>query len=199
MRAVFISSTFRDMQFERDAVQTRVLPRLNDFLSRYAETAHFGDLRWGVNTTDLESDESSKKVLRVCLDQIDDCKPYMIVFIGERYGWIPSRELLQEVALLKGIDADKIKENTSVTELEIEYGALLHPDLEGRILFYFRNPFDDSKMTEAEKADYLAESPLHAERVRKLKQAVMEKYPQFVRTYDVVSTKKNANSKAWKL
>lgn len=195
MRAVFISSTFRDMQFERDAVQTRVLPRLNDFLSRYAETAHFGDLRWGVNTTDLESDESSKKVLRVCLDQIDDCKPYMIVFIGERYGWIPSRELLQEAALLKGIDADKIEANTSVTELEIEYGALLHPDLEGRILFYFRNPFDDSKMTEAEKADYLAESPLHAERVRKLKQAVMEKYPQFVRTYDVVFDEKERKLK----
>lgn len=195
MRAVFISSTFRDMQFERDAVQTRVLPRLNDFLSRYAETARFGDLRWGVNTTDLESDDSSKKVLRVCLDQIDDCKPYMIVFIGERYGWIPSRELLREAALLKGMQAEKIEENTSVTELEIEYGALLHPDLEGRILFYFRNPFDDSKMTEKEKADYRAESPLHAERVEKLKKTILEKYPSYVRTYDVFFDEKERKLK----
>ena len=76
MKLVFVSSTFRDMQFERDALNTRVVPRINHFLERYSETVHFGDLRWGVNTTELESEESSKKVLKACLDQIDDCKPY---------------------------------------------------------------------------------------------------------------------------
>lgn len=185
MRAVFVSSTFRDMQFERDALLTRVVPRMNDFLSRYAETVHFADLRWGVNTTELESEESSKKVLSVCLDQIDDCKPYMIVFVGERYGWIPSRDLLASAALLKGMEPEKIGENTSVTELEIEYGALLNPDFEGRILFYFRNPFDMSEMTDAERASYQSESELHREKVESLKKNILEKYPDFVRYYDV--------------
>ncbi|MBE6594826.1 MAG: DUF4062 domain-containing protein [Ruminococcaceae bacterium] len=185
MKLVFVSSTFRDMQFERDALHTRVVPRMNQFLERYSETVHFGDLRWGVNTTELESEESSKKVLKVCLDQIEDCKPYMIVFIGERYGWIPSADLLHGAALLKGMDTSAIKENTSVTELEIEYGALLNPDLEGRVLFYFRNPFDMSQMTEAQRADYIAESPLHRERVEQLKAQIEETYPDYIRHYDV--------------
>lgn len=189
MRAVFVSSTFRDMQFERDALLTRVVPRMNAFLQKYAETVHFGDLRWGVNTTELESEESSKKVLRVCLDQIDDCKPYMIVFIGERYGWIPSADLLHGAALLKGMDVSKIAPDTSVTELEIEYGALLNPDLEGRILFYFRRPFDMSEMTPEERADYASESPLHREKVESLKRQILEKYPGFVRYYDVAFDK----------
>ena len=185
MRAVFVSSTFRDMQFERDALLTRVVPRMNAFLGQYAEEVHFGDLRWGVNTTELESEESSKKVLRVCLDQIDDCKPYMIIFIGERYGWIPSADLLHEAALLKGMDAEAISADTSVTELEIEYGALLNPDFEGRILFYFRNPFDMSAMTDAERASYVSESELHKSKVRELKERILEKYPDYVRHYDV--------------
>ena len=185
MKLVFVSSTFRDMQFERDALNTRVVPRINQFLERYSETVHFGDLRWGVNTTELESEESSKKVLKVCLDQIDDCKPYMIIFIGERYGWIPSRDLLHSAALLKGMDVSSIKEDTSVTELEIEYGALLNPDYEGRILFYFRNPFDMSEMTEEQKANYISESPLHKEKIEQLKAQIKEKYPDYIRYYDV--------------
>ena len=185
MKLVFVSSTFRDMQFERDALNTRVVPRINQFLERYSETIHFGDLRWGVNTTELESEESSKKVLKVCLDQIDDCKPYMIIFIGERYGWIPSADLLHGAALLKGMDVSAIKADTSVTELEIEYGALLNPDYEGRILFYFRNPFDMSAMSEKERADYISESPLHREKVEALKEEIRRKYPDYIRYYDV--------------
>lgn len=185
MRAVFVSSTFKDMQFERDMLNIRVIPRINDFLSKYAENVHFGDLRWGVNTTELESEESSKKILRVCLDQIDDCKPYMIVFVGERYGWIPSSKLIHEAAKLKGMDEHNIKDDISVTELEIEYGALLDPDFEGRILFYFRRPFDVSKMPIDEQNNYLAESPQHQEKINTLKKKILSKYEKYVRYYDV--------------
>ena len=101
MKLVFVSSTFKDMQFERDMLHTHVIPLLDSKLTRYGESVRFGDLRWGVNTTEYSEEESSKKVLKVCLDQIDDCKPYMIVFIGERYGWIPSQDLIKNAALLK--------------------------------------------------------------------------------------------------
>ena len=93
MRLVFVSSTFKDMQFERDELNIRLTPRINEFLLKYGENVCFSDLRWGVNTSELENEESSKKVLKVCLDEIDNAKPYMIVFIGERYGWIPSSTL----------------------------------------------------------------------------------------------------------
>ena len=183
MRLVFVSSTFKDMQFERDELNIRLSPRINDFLLKYGESVRFGDLRWGVNTSELESEESSKKVLKVCLDEIDNAKPYMIVFIGERYGWIPASSLLDEAMKMK--DIEDVPNDISVTNLEIEYGALLNPDYEGRILFYFRNPFDTSKMSEAERKVYESESPLHKEKLEALKKRIEELYPNYVRHYDV--------------
>lgn len=156
-----------------------VVPYLDNKLTKYGESIRFGDLRWGVNTSKLSEEESSKKVLKVCLDQIDDCKPYMIVFIGERYGWIPSQDLIKSAALLKNIE---IKEDISVTQLEIEYGALLNPDFEGRILFYFRE-LDKEGMSAEERRIYEAESPLHKEKITKLKEKIFKLYPNYVRTY----------------
>ena len=183
MRLVFVSSTFKDMQFERDELSIRLAPRINDFLAKYGESVRFGDLRWGVNTSELESEESSKKVLKVCLDEIDNAKPYMIVFVGERYGWIPSSSLLDEAMKMK--DITNVPNDISVTNLEIEYGALLNPDYEGRILFYFRRPFDTSKMSEEERKIYESESPLHKEKLEALKEKILKLYPEYVRYYDV--------------
>lgn len=182
MKLVFVSSTFKDMQYERDMLQTFAIPVLDNALRQYGEKAYFGDLRWGVNTTDLDSDEGSRKVLQVCLDQIDNCKPYMIVLVGERYGWIPAQELIDEACVLKGIE--KIKD-ISVTELEIDYGALLDPDFEGRVLFYFRN-LDKTGMTEQQCRDYEAESPVHLQKVEDLKRRIRETYPDHIRYYDAV-------------
>lgn len=180
MKLVFVSSTFKDMQFERDALNTYVAPLVDNRLAKHGEAVYFGDLRWGVNTTELDSEESSKKVLDVCLDEIDNCKPYMIVLIGERYGWIPSAELLHSAAVAKGIDTPT---DISVTQLEIEYGALLSPDYNGRILFYFRN-LDKTGMTEAERRDYEAESNIHREKLDALKEKIRAVYPDAIRYYD---------------
>lgn len=181
MRLVFVSSTFKDMQFERDELKNRVAPRIDSFLASYGENVHFGDLRWGVNTTEMSEEESAKKVLKVCLDEIDDCRPYMIVFIGERYGWIPSQELILEAARIRGIES--IDPDISVTNLEIEYGALLNPDFEGHILFYFRN-LDTSEMDIEDKKIYEAESNIHKQKLDALKDVIQEKYPGYVRYYD---------------
>ena len=181
MRYVFVSSTFKDMQFERDEVKNHLTPRIDTFLSSFGENVYFGDLRWGVNTLMMSEEESSKKVLKVCLDEIDDCRPYMIVFIGERYGWIPAKELMEEMMSIKGING--LDPDISVTNLEIEYGALINPDLEGRILFYFRN-LDTSEMSEEEKKIYGSESPLHKEKLESLKRKIKELYPKYVREYD---------------
>ena len=117
MRLVFISSTFKDMQSERDQLHNKVLPLIDEKLSEFGESLHFGDLRWGVNTSGYSEEESSKKVISLCLDRIDDCKPYMIVFIGERYGWIPEKTLVEEVCLQKNIQMKDY--DFSVTERSI--------------------------------------------------------------------------------
>jgi len=179
MKHVFVSSTFKDMQFERDALHNYVAVSINDKISHYGEQVYFGDLRWGVNTTSLDSDEGSRRVLEVCLDEIDDCRPYMIVLVGERYGWIPDPSLIRNAAADKGFD---ISEEMSVTQLEIEYGAFLTDEYKGRVFFYFRE-LDTTGMTDEQLADYLAESELHGSKINALKEKIRRLAPDFVRTY----------------
>ena len=124
MKNIFISSTFRDMQAERDLVQERVLPALQDEARKYGDNVGVIDLRWGVDTSTLETEEGTAKVLRVCLDEIDRSHPYMLIFLGERYGWIPKGKLIEKA--VKGREDRYVTYNyaKSVTALEIEYGAL---------------------------------------------------------------------------
>lgn len=121
---IFISSTFRDMQAERDMVQEKVLPALRNCAKKYGENVGVIDLRWGVDTSALETDEGSAKVLSVCLDEIDRSHPYMLIFLGERYGWIPDGSLIEK-AVSSRVDKYEVDDfEKSVTALEIEYGAL---------------------------------------------------------------------------
>ena len=108
MKTIFVSSTFKDMHFERDAIQEITLPLLKREAQKYGDNVHFCDLRWGINTCDLDSEDGSRKVLDVCLDAIDRCRPPMVVILGDRYGWIPSEELTASVADRKNIDRQEI-------------------------------------------------------------------------------------------
>ena len=137
MKSIFVSSTFRDMHGERDILHKRVMPELNEYASWYGESVSFCDLRWGVDTEDLESEEGSRKVLSVCLDEIDRCHPYMLVILGERYGWIPEPETMKEsIKNRAGVSLEDLEK--SVTALEIEYGALGDAEQLEHTLFYFR-------------------------------------------------------------
>ena len=54
MSIIFVSSTFRDMNSERDAIRNITAPLLNQKAARYGQDIVFCDLRWGVNTDDLD-------------------------------------------------------------------------------------------------------------------------------------------------
>lgn len=86
MKSVFISSTFKDMQAERDYLHERVFSRLRKLVGQYGEDIQELDLRWGVDTYQMSEEESGYQVLKVCIDAIDRCKPYIIVLLGDRYG-----------------------------------------------------------------------------------------------------------------
>lgn len=176
MKTFFVSSTFRDMHFERDAIHKQVSPMINDLSRQYGDTVEFCDLRWGVNTGDLDSDAGARKVLSVCLNEIDRCSPYMIVIVGERYGWIPEKELMQETIVERRIsEIDYL--NTSVTALEIEYGALSSKEKLENTLFYFREMSGDAP------EDYLPENAWYFERLKKLKDRIMRLSNGRVRFY----------------
>ena len=83
---VFISSTFRDMQEERDILVKKIFPQLRKLCEDRAVTWTEVDLRWGI--TDEQKAEG--KVLPLCLEEIHRCRPYFIGLLGERYGSLPS-------------------------------------------------------------------------------------------------------------
>ncbi len=95
MKSIFVSSTFKDMQSERDLLHRLVIPVVNDFAKKnYGNNVRLTDLRWGITTDDNEkNDVKEKKILDICFDEIDESKPYIIVLIGQRYGWIPDAQL----------------------------------------------------------------------------------------------------------
>lgn len=178
MRMIFVSSTFKDMHFERDIIHERVAPELNEYALDFGESVSFCDLRWGVNTGDLENEEGSKKVLSVCLDEIDKCRPYMVIIIGERYGWIPEQKLISE-AVENRRDFILEELEMSVTALEIEYGALCHPDKMEHTLIYFRE--FEGEIPE----NYQKEGELHAKKLQKLKDRVRKLTNDQIKTYKV--------------
>lgn len=176
--SIFVSSTFKDMHYERDTIHEKVLPLLNEIGRNYGQTISFCDLRWGVNTGELDSEEGAKKVLSVCMNEIERCKPYMIVILGERYGWIPEENIIANA--LEGQPDFTLDElEKSVTALEIEFGALAHTDQIDRTFFYFRemegNPSDI----------YRSEDAYHAKKLKGLKERICKLAGKQVKSYTV--------------
>ncbi len=130
---VFVSSTFRDMQAERDELAKFIFPQLRKQCEQRGVTWGEVDLRWGI--TNEQSAEG--KVLPICLNEIQRCRPYFIGVLGERYGWIPDEippELIgHEPWLAEHLDH-------SVTELEILHGVLNDPEMAENAFFYYRDP-----------------------------------------------------------
>jgi len=138
---VFISSTFRDFIHERDELVKKVFPELRKRCKeRFVELLEV-DLRWGITEEQAKGGET----LRICLEEIDRCRPSAPVFfiglLGERYGWIPPKEYFTE-EILEDPKLAWVKEHIegkSVTELEILHGVLRNKEMREKAFFYFRN------------------------------------------------------------
>jgi tetratricopeptide (TPR) repeat protein len=138
-RPVFISSTFLDMQAERDYLRTRVFPELEERLRARRHNLEWVDLRVGVATA-AESDANARElhILKVCLAEVKRCRPFLIVLLGDRYGWAPPEDRVRAAAAEEGFKADIA--GRSITDLEIDFGVLSDPEQQPRSIFYFRDP-----------------------------------------------------------
>lgn len=170
MQSFFVSSTFKDMQGERDVMHRLVMPKLRERAREYGENIQFVDLRWGIPTSDMDSDASAGKILSVCLDEIRQCKPYMIILLGERYGWMPSPQLLQNAAEDMNFSLDNYE--MSVTELEIRYGMLQARDQLNHCIFCLRDPVPGEGLDEEQRSVYKSESGEDQRRMRLLKEKI---------------------------
>jgi len=87
---LFISSTFSDFMLEREALQDRVFPRLQEYCASKGAKFLAVDLRWGIT----EAAQVEHDTLRICLDEIRRSqelspRPNFAVLLGNRYGWEP--------------------------------------------------------------------------------------------------------------
>ena len=145
---VFISSTFRDMQAERDHLVKFIFPQLRKLCEERGVTWSEVDLRWGIT-----SEQSAEgQVLPICLEEIQRCRPYFIGLLGERYGWVPDEI---DPALIEREPWLAEHRGHSVTELEILHGVLNDPDMAGHALFYFRDPAAIQQLPVEEQSDYI--------------------------------------------
>jgi tetratricopeptide (TPR) repeat protein len=137
---IYISSTMRDMRTERDELMLRVFPALREVCEERGIVLGMVDLRWGISEEKIEEEET----LSICLKFIDECRPYFIGMLGERYGWV-------EETAPKGVIRDypwiKDHPGKSINELEILHGVLNNPAMAIHALFYFR----DKTYLESEK------------------------------------------------
>jgi hypothetical protein len=125
---VFLSSTFKDMEAERNHLVKQVFPKVRVACQERQVGFTEIDLRWGVT----EEESKNGATVEICLKEIDRCRdfpPFFIGFLGERYGWIPKHEDLTAY-WTRHADSDygkqiqqAVQRGISVTELEMELWA----------------------------------------------------------------------------
>ena len=159
---VFISSTFRDMQDERDYLMKRTFPKLRKLAAERDVTLTELDLRWGIT----EEESKSGKVVEICLREIENSIPFFIGIIGNRYGWVPAKEDLSGNVTERFTDVNKyIDQHLSVTEMEMQFGVLSREE-DMHAYFYIKEQEES-----AENIDY-------PEMLSRLKEEVRRsKYP----------------------
>jgi hypothetical protein len=115
---LFVSSTFRDMQVERDILARLVIPRLRAALADRNIALQEVDLRWGITET-MSRDGSA---LTVCLRELVDCFPLALGMIGRRAGWQPPRSVLDR---FDPVFSKTVRPDAGMTEIEMRYALHL--------------------------------------------------------------------------
>lgn len=136
---VFISSTFQDMNAERNELVSRVFPVLRRMAEERNVTLTEIDLRWGI--TKEESEDS--KVVSICLDEIERSRPFFIGILGGRYGWKPAESAVNWHSLLEEryhSVADDIDRGLSMTEVEMQHGVFQSEEKPYAIFFVKNMP-----------------------------------------------------------
>ncbi|MFA5414071.1 MAG: DUF4062 domain-containing protein [Methanoregula sp.] len=147
---VFISSTFRDMQAERDHLVRFVFPHLREQLLPQRIHLVDVDLRWGVT--------SEQDALQFCREIVDECHPRFLCMLGDRYGSVPRDR------------------NYSITADEVHYGVLDRSvEKRGFAYFYFRDDITSATMVETNPGEFREPEGSDTEKkLNKLKQDIKD-------------------------
>lgn len=114
---IFLSSTFRDMQKERDYLVKKVFPALREIAEERGIPFSWCDLRFGVSSFEEEN------IIRLCLKNIEDSSPCFVGLLGENYGSIPqnlNKKQIKRLSVFHGVPT-MIKRKYGYTEIEMRY------------------------------------------------------------------------------
>ncbi|XP_038596939.1 telomerase protein component 1 [Tachyglossus aculeatus] len=158
---LFVSSTFRDMQAERDLLLRAVLPALQARAAAHRLRLRLIDLRWGVP----EEEQLRGRQLELCLGEVHNSQ-LLVAMLGTRYGHVPSTYSLP--ALPHFHWAQDYPAGRSVTEMEVMQ-FLSVPQRAPAAFVYLRDPDFLSLVPDAWREDFAPESEEAARRVSELK------------------------------
>lgn len=163
---IFLSSTFSDMQEERNYLTKKIFPRITEICEKRQIRFSVLDLRWGIT----EEESRTGKVIEICMDEIKRTKPYFIGLLGGRYGWIPTEEetvrnrhLTEKYPWIP----EYMKAGCSITEIEMQFAAL--KETENIEAFFFLRDMDSVPARFREK-----EGSPEMEKLRQLRSKVLE-------------------------
>jgi hypothetical protein len=153
---VFISSTFRDLQEEREYLVKKIFPEIRTICRERGITFTEVDLRWGLT----EEQAILGNVIRICLEEVDKCRPYFIGIIGDRYGWVPEfHELLMDPDLLTKYPwiEEVAMQGASVTEMEFIHGVFNAQQVDGEYAFFYHRISSAPEIDDPERLNALIE------------------------------------------
>ena len=153
---IFVSSTFVDMDEERDILKDIVEPKLNEFLVKHLCSVEFVDLRHSVKTDNSKTLlEREQAIFNICLEEIDNCVPYFIGIIGHRYGWVPADDGVPCPDINIPDDFPIPKEKLSVTMYEFLHGFFV-PEIDNqRCLLFMRSEDSYTNITGENLKNYI--------------------------------------------
>lgn len=155
------------MHAERDHLVRVVFPALREKLLPYRIHLDDIDLRWGVTKDQADNDQT----LDLCLQQIDECRPFFVGILGQRYGWVPQElpdAAIKKFGWIQGMTGK------SITELEIIHGVLNNPEMHPHSIFLFRNAAFMADVPEPMRLEVAAEDTESADKLAELKQRILD-------------------------
>ena len=169
---------------ERDYLRDNAFKRLEERLKNRCVFLELIDLRQGVNTAKVQNKLLREmRVLEVCLGEIRRSRPFIIAFLGDRYGYIPNDEQIFNAAQSVGMAKPEKVKGKSITELEILFGALENAQQLARCWFFFRD-VDRRGMPQEEADKYPVEqNPDSVKKLNELKVRIENLMPERVVKY----------------
>lgn len=169
---LFISSTFKDMDREREILVKKVFPEVRRICAARLVNFVYIDFRWGITS----EESAGGKVLDLCLNEIDKSRPYFLGILGQRYGWSQQSSSITDRSLQATFDSALEKypwvdsyRDRSITELEMLYGALFYPELASNAHFYLRDPSFLDSLDSVARRDFESQSHGEYERLADLR------------------------------